>query len=146
MDLPLPRDAEGPVPPPPHSSSRSLSPPSKRRRSTTNTSDCCRTCRLRKVRVGFVILTQLSQDMAWHGMAWQAHFHALFRFSLIRHVCLHPCAYYSLPCSPQASSCYACSFRAISFHALTTNPAIFIPIRSNALATLGMDHVATVPD
>ncbi|KAL6908968.1 hypothetical protein GGI43DRAFT_163817 [Trichoderma evansii] len=49
MDLPQPHDAEGPVPPP-HSSSASLSPPSKRRRTTTNTGDCCRTCRLRKVK------------------------------------------------------------------------------------------------
>ncbi|KAL7798248.1 hypothetical protein V8C37DRAFT_249978 [Trichoderma ceciliae] len=49
MDSPQPHDAEGLVPPS-HSSSASLSPPNKRRRTTTNTGDCCRTCRLRKVK------------------------------------------------------------------------------------------------
>ena len=49
MDSPQPHDAEGSAPPT-HSSSASLSPPNKRRRTTTNTGDCCRTCRLRKVR------------------------------------------------------------------------------------------------
>ncbi|KAH0490547.1 hypothetical protein TgHK011_002011 [Trichoderma gracile] len=49
MDSPQPHDAEGSVPPT-HSSSASLSPPNKRRRTTTNTGDCCRTCRLRKVK------------------------------------------------------------------------------------------------
>ncbi|KAL7819295.1 hypothetical protein V8C44DRAFT_133522 [Trichoderma aethiopicum] len=49
MDSPQPHDAEGLVPPT-HSSSASLSPPNKRRRTTTNTGDCCRTCRLRKVK------------------------------------------------------------------------------------------------
>ncbi|KAK0762990.1 hypothetical protein N5P37_003973 [Trichoderma harzianum] len=49
MESLQPHDAEGSVPPP-HSSSASLSPPNKRRRTTTTNGDCCRTCRLRKVK------------------------------------------------------------------------------------------------
>lgn len=83
--------------------------------------------------------------MAWHGKRFAML--CLDTLSFVHDVCLHPCDYSSLSYSPEASSCYACSFYAIFFFdALMTNPAIVIPIRSNALATLGMDHVATVPD